>query len=228
MKKLTAIFMAVILALSVSVIAFANGGFIASPSGNKAPEIIEIIYEDGSCKPEIVVTPYAERYKLDEKRRTDLEAGYNEIAANKDLTKICYALASFAKSKKIDALSLAVSDLFDVSAYHKDTAHDYCGKITIKLSAETLKNFAALIHRDPVTGKWEHIADAVYDSETNTVTFTVKNLSPFAVVVDTKASTIPETGELPLQIIIPAAIVMVSAVSLAGVLVVLKKKKQEA
>lgn len=228
MKKITAIVMAVILAFSVSVIAFAKGGFIASPSGNKAPEIIEIIYEDGSCKPKIVVTPYAERYKLDEKRRTDLEAGYNEIAANKDLTKLCAALTGVANSKKIDPLNLAISDLFDVTAYHTRNDHIYCGSITLTLSSETLKNFVALIHRNSETGEWEHIADAVYNEEASTITFACRDFSPFAIVVDTKASTVPETGELPLQIIIPAAFVVVTAVSLAAVLVVLKKKKQEA
>lgn len=230
MKKFLAIIMAMVLAFSVSVIAFANGGFIASPSGNKAPEIVEIVYDEDSCEPEIVVTPYAERHKLDDKRRADLEKAYDEIAANADLTKICSDLIAIAKAKGSDPLNLGVSDLFDVTAYHTKNDHEYCGMVTLTLSAETLKNFVALIHRDPETGKWENVDEATVDATESTLTFRCRDFSPFAIVVDKKAGTIPPTGEssLQLQIIIPAAIMVVSAISLAGVLIVLKKKKQEA
>lgn len=230
MKKLLAIIMAMVLAFSVSVIAFANGGFIASPSGNKAPEIVEIVYGEDSCEPKIVVTPYAERHKLDDKRRADIEKAYDEIAANADLTKLCSDLIAIAKAKGSDPLNLGVSDLFDVTAYHTRNDHEYCGTVTLTLSAETLKNFVALIHRDPKTGKWENVDEAVVDATESTLTFQCRDFSPFAIVVDKKAGTIPPTGEsnLQLQIIIPAAIMVVSAISLAGVLIVLKKKKQEA
>lgn len=228
MKKILAIVLATVLAVSISVIAFANGGFVASPSGNDAPVIIEIEYGEDSCEPKIVVTPYSERDDLDDKRKSDMEKAYDEIAANKDLTKLCSALTSVARAKGIDPKNLAVSDLFDVSAYHKGYSHTYCSTITITLSAETLKNFVALIHRNPTTQKWEHIPNAYVDASERTLTFSVKDFSPFAIVVDTKASNIPETGEPQLQILIPAAIVVISAVSLAGVLIVLKKKKQEA
>lgn len=229
MKKFLAIVLAMILAVSVSVIAFANGGFIASPSGNDAPVIIEIEYGDDSCEPEIVVTPYSERDNLDSKRKSDMEKAYDEIAANKDLTKLCPALDAVARSKGVDPKNLAVSDLFDVTAYHTRNDHAYCGSITLTLSAETLKNFVALIHRNPTTQKWEYIADAYVDASESTITFSCRDFSPFAIVVDKKADTIPPTGEsqLQLQILIPAAIMVISVVSLAGVLIVLKKKKQE-
>lgn len=229
MKKFLALVMAMILAFSVSVIAFANGGFIASPSGNDAPEIVEIEYDDDSCEPEIVVTPYSERDDLDEKRKSDMEKAYDEIAANKDLTKLCPALRAAAIAKGADPKNLGISDLFDVTAYHKRNDHKYCGSITLTLSAETLKNFVALIHRNPDTGKWEYIADAYVDETESTITFKCRDFSPFAIVVDKQPDSIPETGgELPLQIIIPAAVVVVSAISLGAVLIVLKKKKQEA
>lgn len=229
MKKFLAIVMAMVLAFSVNVIAFANGGFVASPSGNEAPEIVEIVYDDDSCEPEIVITPYSERHKLDDKRRADLEKAYNEIAANADLTKLCAALKTEAQKKGADPKNLGVSDLFDVTAYHTKDDHEYCGFVTLTISAETLKNFVALMHRNPETGKWENVEEAVVDATESTLTFKSRDFSPFAIVVDKSASSIPSTGgEVPMQIIIPAAIVVVSAVALGGVLIVLKKKKQEA
>ena len=153
-----------------------------------------------------------------------MEKAYDEIAANKDLTKLCPELAAVAKAKGVDPKNLAVSDLFDVTAYHTRDDHEYCGTVTITLSAETLKNFVALIHRNS-NGKWENVPEVVVDASESTITFSVRDFSPFAVVVDTKASDIPITGG---QLIIPAAIMIVSAVSLVGVLLVLKKKKQEA
>ncbi len=223
MKKILAVLLAAVIAVSAGVVAYAKGGFLASPSGNASPVVITVEYDEDSCEPRIVVTPYADRDDLDEKRESDMEKAYDEIAANKDLTKLCPELAAVAAALGIDPLNLAVSDLFDVSAYHNGD-HTFCGTVTITLSAETLKNFVALIHRN-ADGKWEHISNAVVDYANNTLTFSVKDFSPFAIVVDKSASDIPVTGEM---LVIPAAIMAVSAVSLAGVLLALKKKKQEA
>ncbi len=222
MKKVLAIILAVILVASTAVVAYARGGFVSSPSGKPAPVIITIEFEDGSCKPEIVITPYSEIDELIEKKKQDMKAAYDEIAANTDLTKICAELRAVAEALKVKIENLAISDLFDLSAYHK-IPHDYCGSIKITLSAETIKNFVALIHRK-ADGTWENIQDVVVNEAENSITFSARDFSPFAVVVDT-SSDIPDTGDF---LIIPAATMVISAVSLAGILISLKKKKQEA
>ncbi len=223
MKKLLAICLALVMVVSGTFFAFAQGGFVSSPSGNPAPVIIEVEYEDGSCNPRIVVTPYSERDELDEKRENDMNAAYDEIAANKNLAKLCPALEAVAAAKGIPVENLAVSDLFDVTAYHNGN-HEFCGKIVITLSAETIKNFVALLHRND--GNWELVTDVIVNEAANTIEFSVRDFSPFAIVVDTSAENLPNTGE---ALIIPAVAMLVSAVALVFVLFNMRKnKKQEA
>lgn len=223
MKKILAICLAVILVVSAGVLAFAQGGFVSSPSGNDAPEVEEVIYEEGSCKPEVVVTPYSERDTLDEEKEEDMNEAYNDIAENEDLTKMCPALSGVAASKGINPKNLAVSDLFDVSVYHS-LPHDYCGSITVRLSAETIKNFVALLHRAS-NGEWEVVPDVIVDMSESTITFSAMDFSPYAIVVDKDATSLPNTGSM---LYIPAIVMAVSGISLVAVLVSLKKKKQEA
>lgn len=222
MKKILAVCLALIMVASAAVLAFAQGGFVSSPSGNPAPVIVEIVYDDGSCNPRVVVTPYSEREDLDEKREQDINDAYNEIAANEDLTGLCEALKSVAAEKGIPVEELAVSDLFDVTAYHNGD-HDYCGTIRITLSSETIKNFVALLHRN--SGNWEIVPDVIVNTASNTIEFSAVDFSPFAVVVDTSAENLPNTGE---ALIIPAIAMFVSAIALGVVLFNIKKNKQEA
>ncbi len=221
MKKVLAICLAVILVVSAGVLAFAQGGFVSSPSGNDAPTIVEIIYEDGSCKPKVIVTPYSEREDLEEEKEDDLNKAYDEISMNADLSKLCPALKDISVSIGVSHLRFAVSDLFDVSLYHT-LPHDYCGRITIRLSAETLKNFVALLHRNS-QGIWEVVPDVVVDHANQTITFSAMDFSPYAIVVDKDASSLPNTGSM---LYIPAIAMVVSAVSLVAVLISIKKKQE--
>lgn len=221
MKKVLAICLALVMVISAGVMAFAQGGFVSSPSGNKAPVIISISYEEGSCNPKVVITPYVEREDLDEEKEEDMNEAYDEIASNKDLSVLCFELATIAASKNIPVLRFAVSDLFDVSLYHYGD-HDFCGSVTVQLGAETLKNFVALLHRD-VDGTWEVVPNVIVDVEAGTLTFSASNFSPFAVVVDTGVNDVPNTGA---SIYVPAIAMVVSAISLVVVLFSMKKKQK--
>ncbi|MBQ7121495.1 MAG: hypothetical protein IJO03_04445 [Clostridia bacterium] len=223
MKKALAIILSLVIVICAGVMAFAQGGFVSSPSGNDAPEIEEVSYEDGSCNPRIVVTPYKDRDTLDEEKEEDMNEAYDDIAANEDLSKMCPELGTVAATKGIPVSRLAVSDLFDVSAYHNSDDHEYCGSITVTLSAETLKNFVALLHRNS-DGKWNVVPDVIVDYSESTITFSAQDFSPYAVVVDKAADSAPDTGSL--SIYIPAIVMVISAVSLAFVLVSLKKKQE--
>lgn len=220
MKKALAIILSLVIVICAGVMAFAQGGFVSSPSGNDAPEVEEVVYEDGSCNPVIVVTPYRERDTLDEEKEEDMNEAYDDIAANEDLSNMCPELKTVAAEKGIPVSRLAVSDLFDVSAYHNGD-HDYCGTITITLSAETLKNFVALIHYNS-DGTWNVVPNVIVNFDESTITFAAGDFSPYAVVVDTAADSAPNTGS---SIYIPAIVMVVSAVSLAVVLFSLKKKQ---
>lgn len=223
MKKILAVCLALVMVASAAILAFAQGGFVSSPSGNPAPVIIEVVYEEGSCNPRIIVTPYSERETLDDKREADLNAAYDEIAANEDLTNLCEALAAVAAEKGIPVEDLAVSDLFDITASHNGD-HEYCGTVRITLSAETIKNFIALLHRNS-EGSWEVVPNVTVNVAENTIEFSIDDFSPFAVVVDTSAENLPNTGE---ALYIPAIAMFVSAIALVFVLVNIRKNKQEA
>lgn len=222
MKKALAICLALVMAVSAAMMVFAApGGFVSSPSGNEAPVIITVSYEDGSCNPKVVVTPYSERDTLEEEKEEDMNEAYDEIAANKNLSGLCSELSSVAAAKNIPVSRLAVSDLFDISAYHNGD-HDFCGSITVKVGTETLRNFVALLHRD-ADGTWEVVPGVVVNVEEGTITFSADDFSPYAIVVDTGSNAIPDTGA---DIYIPAIAMIASAVSLVFVLFSMKKKQK--
>lgn len=222
MKKALAICLALVMAVSAAMMVFAApGGFVSSPSGNEAPVIITVSYEDGSCNPKVVVTPYSERDTLEEEKEDDMNEAYDEIAANKNLSGLCSELSSVAATKNIPVSRLAVSDLFDISAYHNGD-HDFCGSITVKVGTEALRNFVALLHRD-ADGTWEVVPGVIVNVEEGTVTFSADDFSPYAIVVDTGSNAIPDTGA---DIYIPAIAMIASAVSLVFVLFSMKKKQK--
>lgn len=222
MKKFLALCMAVIIVLSVSVAAFAApGSFVSSPSNNNGPTLIEGTNSDSECTAELVVTPYKDRYNLPAKALADIEKVYEIISACKDLTSLNSDFAAFVASKGLKAVNLAVSDLFDVS-YYNCNIHDNHGYFRIKLSADTLRNFVGLLHYND--GAWEFVDNARVLPDGETLEFSIKDLSPFAIVVDTsKGSAIsPETGA---QDYFVFEVVLVSAVALSVAAVSLKKKR---
>ena len=221
MKKVLAVCLAVVLVVSAGVLAFAQGGFVSSPSGNKGPEISDVILGDLTCNPRVVITPYAEREKLDDQKEAELNKAYDEISANSDLSNLTPDLKAIAAALGVSHLRFAVSELFDISVYHT-LPHDYCGEITVKLTIEAPENYSALIHRDSENG-WEIVPDVVVDKANKTLTFTGTEFSPFAIVVDKEADALPNTGSM---LYIPAIAMVVSAISLVVVLVSIKKKKE--
>lgn len=219
MKKVLASTLALMLVLALSVSVFATGVFVKSPTLDKAPTVEDFTAESDNCATEIVVTAYGKRAELDNAAKTAIETAYSEIQAAADVTKLATDLTKVAADKNVETENLAVSDLFDVS---QNGCVDHTGHeaFQIKLSADTLKNFVALLHK--TADGWVVVEDAkVVDGDT--LTFSVDSLSPFAIVVDAGAQS-PSTGDnanLPLYI----GLMAVSAVALVVVLVVYKKKK---
>jgi hypothetical protein len=216
MKKVIASVLSLMLVLALSVSVFANGGFVKSPTLDKAPTVEDVTVETGTA-PTVTVTPYDDRHDLTTADKADLEVAYNEIKAAADLTKVAADLTKVAADKKVEAKNLAVSDLFDIS--HDGAAGTNFGTFTIKLSADEIKNFVALLHKG--ANGWTVVESAKIEGDH--LVFSVEDFSPFAIVVDAGAGS-PSTGDnanLPLYI----ALMAVSAVALVVVIVALKKKK---
>ncbi len=172
MKKLVALILSVVMVLSMTVAA--SAAFVASPSLNKAPVLVEV--KDGEEGLVIEVTSYGERDKLDADAKAALEDSYKDIKNASDVAALTGSIKDAADKAGAKVSDLKVSDLFDVRVVKGEIK----GKITIVLSAETLENFVALLHDKD--GEWEVIEDAKADGDN--LTFSVDSLSPFAIVVN--------------------------------------------
>lgn len=211
MKKLVSTCLIAVLALTMSLSAFAaNGGFLKSPSTNQAPTVDNAENASGGAVT-VTVTPYIDRADLDAAEKTKFEAAYDSVAGAADITTVCPALTTFATTAGVKPADLAVSDLFDV-----DTAAT--GAVTVTLSADTLDKFVALIHWTGTT--WEVVEGAKVVN--GKLTFTADNFSPFAIVVDGKAVVTPPTGDTTM-IIVCGVVALASAVA---VVVFVKKSKK--
>ena len=222
MKKLLALFMAVVMMLSFNVMAFAApGSFVQSPSRNDGPTLVEGVNESEDCTAKLVVTPYKDRKTLPEEALKDIEEAYKIIAKCKDLTTLNSAFASFVADKELKAANLAVSDLFDVSYYNCDV-HEPHGYFRIRLSADTLNRFVGLLHY--YNGEWEFVDNAKVLPDGETLEFSIKDFSPFAIVVEKEVGTVesPGTGDVDLTLPI---IMWVCSAALIVICIELKKKK---
>ncbi len=218
MKKVLVLCLTAVMIASMCVCAFADSGlFVKSPSKNTAPTVekFEALSED--CNANLVITAFADRGTLSQDKKDLLEDIYDSIVSNntEDFKDV---FASIAADKKLDAKNLAIGDLFDISSTDCDAHGDHKG-FSIELSAETLKNFAGLLHYK--NGKWEVVADAKVSADGKTLTFTADSLSPFAIVVDSTKlpSDTSDNSHIALWVM------LFSASALAVVLVALKKKK---
>ena len=180
MKKILSICLVLVMVMSFNLTAFAKGGFVNSPSENLAPEIVDSS-DDG-----IVIHSYAGRHELTEKEREDLEDAYDSIKGSTDLSNLNANLGSLAKNKNINPKDLSVSDLFNIGYNGKNPK----GPHSITLSADTLRNFVALMTY--VNGKWQLIEGAeIVDGN---LVFNTAQFGPYAFVVNTSGVVSPQTG----------------------------------
>lgn len=218
MKKLFVTLFAALMLVGMNLNVFAAPiEFVPSVTGQNAPKLISFTVDSDECPADIEVIPYSKRNTLDDKGK-EIENVYNLLKSTKDLTTLNEDLAALAKKNKIVGTDLAISDLFDITckdcdlALHKNQNHGY---FTIKLSADTLTNFVGLLHFKGT--KIELVKDATVSG--NTLTLKVNDLSPFAIVVNTAATSAntgsdsPKTGD-DSRVYIWAAIMGVSAITL--------------
>ncbi len=224
MKKILAICLMMVMVVSMSVTAFAAPkGFVSSPSGNPAPQIITFKPSNADCVASLVITSYAEKNTLSADRQKLLDQAYASITETNDLTTLNADFAELVANKKIPANELAVSDIFDTDASGCDVHEGHEG-FKIVLKADTLDNFVGLLQMHK-NGKWELVSNAKVTNNGEYLEFTVDSLSAFAIVVDTTsyAGTAPQTSGN--YMIYVCAVLMAASVMLF-VFVVIKRKKQ--
>ena len=223
MKRVLAICIAVIIVVSLSLMALAApGGFISSPSGNKAPELIGGKNESEDCEAKLLVTAYAERDTLPQEVVDKLEEAYEEVVNSADISKLNGKVTDIAKEKEIPVARLAVSDMFDISSFGcAGPDHKGHGHFDVTLKSESLEHFVCLLHY--YNGEWEIIENARVEGEH--LIFDVKEFSPFAIVVDAGEDYVkpPQTGDSSHILLY----VIIMAVSLFALIVLLKKSKKK-
>ena len=223
MKKVLAVILLIAAVMSLTLPASALGKFYKSPSGNRVPELITYKNDDG-CDAYLIITPYAQRNTLPDDLKAMIEEAYWTIANATDLTTIMPGLKAIADAKNIDYKNLAVSDLFDVrwKNCEKHAEHSFSD---VEIESENLKGFVAFMHYNK-EHKWEVIEDAtvsVVDGKYR-LHFSIKNLSPFAIVIDgsSGSSYTGDNSRIGLYIAIMAA----SAASLVTVAVIIGKRRK--
>ena len=220
MKKVLVFCLTLVMIFTMSISAMA-AGFVSSPSNNPAPTITDFSNESEDCESNLVITPFGDRDSLPDDERDYMEDAYDSISSSDDLTDLNDELKELAKDKDIKGSNLSVSDLFHIGMTNCD-AHSGHGKFNIKLDADTLGNFVALLRFDGEN--WHFVKDAsIVNGE---LVFSSKDLGNFAIVVNTAAGGAPQTGDnsnIYLWIMLFAG----SALVAVGVLFVLNKKKHE-
>jgi len=223
MKKLFTIFLALVMVLSLSTtVLAASDSFVSSPSNNRPPIIIDCENESEDCTANVVVIPFGERDKLSDSHKQEIQDAYDQIINSTDLSDLFTGLDSVLTPGTITS-DLGVSDLFNMH-YTDCDLHNNHGKFKIELSTETLKGFVGLVQI--VDGKWQTVTDATVE-DGKYLSFTVKDLSTFAIVVDrTKAETTsPITGSSVNSYVI--GIVAFAVISATMVTVAVVKRKNE-
>lgn len=214
MKRFFAFFMTLALVVAMSVPAFAVlGGFISSPSGIPAPELVEAKPASSDCNGKLVITSWADRHTLDDATRAKFEQAYNDIT-NTD-SAFFAALKAFAEKNSIDVKDLAVGSFFDIS-YYNCTTHAAHEGFIITIKPEVAENAVAIAHLS--ANGWEML-EVTGDA---TLTFNVKELSPFAIVYNTNPGDSSETGD---SAWIYVSIMVASVVAFGSIALTLKKRE---
>jgi len=212
--------MMLVLIVTMSVSVFAtSGSFIESPSNNQGPTLVEGKNEDEDCISQLIITPFGDRDNLSDEERKELEDAYDTIKNTDDLSDLCDAIEDLAEKLGTSTGNISVSDLFHIGNTDCDS-HDEHGAFDIKLQADTLKNFAGLMYYSD--GKWEMVDGAKVQGEH--LIFKSDKMGPYAILVNAAAGGVgaPDTGDSMPWVYI--ALMAVSAIGLAVVIVNYKKK----
>ena len=224
MKKVLIVCMVLAMVASMSIAVFAApGAFVESPSKNPAPELIKGENTSEGCTAQVIITAYGDRDQLTAEQRQALEAAYAMIVGTQDLSTLNAALKALAEELGVSVSSLAVSDLFDISATDCDGHADH-GHFDITLAADTLHNFVALLHY--YNGEWRIVENAEVTNNGEHLEFDEDEFSPFAIVVSTEAIPQPEPNNFPWLIVVLLLLLIILAALIAWYFYNRSKKAQ--
>lgn len=176
MRKILAVFLTLIVILTMSVSVFAEpGAFVESPSANGAPVLMEEYSDDG-----VKITAYRNRaVELNASQVADFEKAYKSIVGAADLTTLVAAVSDVAEEFQVEIDELAVSDLFYVSL--KGGEESFNGiRYKLRLRADTFANFVCILRME--NGEW-HLVEETEVIGTEVIEFVADEVGSYAVVV---------------------------------------------
>ncbi len=243
MKKLLSIFLAALLCLSLSSVAFAAEEFTPSVSYKGHPELVIIHDEDGNPhigivrdekkdilsyvdKPCLVITPVSKA-----NTSTEIPDAARELLLNvyEQLTKGDMELPYEKFGSQIKAEDMVIRDLFDATWL--------CGnhpvelepegvvlELTFDLGVEAGTPVYTMTYND---GEWNPIISTVNNGD-GTVTCTFEHLCPIAFSVSTADVDTPQTGDaIGDSLYIWVALLVVSGAALVALIVFGRKSARK-
>lgn len=217
MKKLFAVIFAVVLASVMCVTALAApNNFVSSPEADNDTTLEGSDNNTEGCEATLVLTTFADREKLDDASRKNLEDARDDIVNSGDLTELCAGLKDKTDKK------VSVSDLFDIDYTDCDT-HDGHGGFTFRVKVGSLDKFVGVMNYNG--NAWELVDASVNDN--GELVIKTDKTGAFAVVLESEqedTSYPNQTGD-DFTWWIYAAIMVVCVVAL--VLIGIKLKKSE-
>ena len=228
MKKVLAIVLAIAMLVASSVCVFAiSNNFVDSPTGKRVPTLIIGGNTAEDCFAWLEITGWADRHTVDDETRQKMEEAYAQITSAADLTALCAELGTIADALGIPYSNLAVSDLFDISWFGCEDHRNHNGVFEIQIQPEVLDNFVSLLHYH--NGEWVVISDAAVIGDGDILSFTVEDLSPFAIIVNRGDNPVePPFGGDTTQFALYLAVMVVSGAALIVIAVVMKKNRKSA
>lgn len=225
MKKILTVLMVCLMLVSLSVPALAApGAFVASPSNNAAPVLVETERTDKACTAYVSLYAYADRESLSDDLCAQLEQAYASVAGCQDLGTLNSAIAALAETLSITSAQLAVSDLFVLTVTDCD-AHEEHDAIMVTVKPHVLDNYAGVMYFDG--SSWSLVERSEVSEDGLQLTFEVKAPGSYAILVHDGSAVLPEPDENGNILLIIAIVAAIAAAGFFIIILLFKKKKEE-
>ncbi len=176
MKKLFTVLFAVLLAsvMCVNVLAAPNN-FVSSPESDNDTVLEGSDNLTEGCDAVVTLTSFADRQKLDDESRKNLEDARDAIVGSDNLAELCSGLKD--KTDK----DVSVTDIFDIDYADCDSHGDHDG-FTLRIKIGSLDGFVGVINYNG--NGWELVDASV--NEKGELVITTDKTGAFAVVVESE------------------------------------------
>ena len=202
MKKITALFISVMMVVALAVPVFAEGAYVESITAKPAPEVVgdggvigEVVgdgSEAGSIgEGDLIITPFVDRDKLDDEARRNIEEAFDKIKSGE---------ASYPEvMKELLGNNPVAKDLFYVEAVGAGLLEDLTNGKEIRFTLNVgIGAGEPVVVATYVDGEWVVATETVNNGD-GTITVTLSKLGTVGVFVKgedaTEPSVTPEPGE---------------------------------